>query len=35
MINAEKTNGNVVYVNFAGRGPDTNFVDCAFSLFVY
>lgn len=35
MISAEKTNGNAVYTSFAGRGPDINFVDCAFSLVVY
>ena len=35
MINAEKASGNAVYVSFAGRGPDINFVDCAFSLVVY
>jgi hypothetical protein len=35
MINAEKTSGNAVYVSFAGRGPDINFVDCAFTLVVY
>lgn len=35
MINAEKTHGNAVYVSFAGRGPNINFVDCDFSLVVY
>lgn len=35
MINAEKTTGNAVYVSFAGRGPDINFVDCGFSLVIY